>query len=235
MATRAWTCVAGTREVAAHTRAGSAILLMRFADAVAELSDRGLQVHRSYWVAKRYMKRLVRRDGRTVLRLITDEEIPVSRTYLSAARAVCHEVDLDSPAARPQWSPRRTVARAAARCPPLRAAPERVHTPYKRTRLRRPQAAHRPGAQCGWTSTTCGCGKRVKFPASWRHLRCNQRRSRPGMTLSSAKKQPSRPRGPYNGSCPAGAVRDRAEFAGCPGLSWVAHEPREPALSARVG
>ena len=88
--------------VEAHTLAGSAILLMRFADAVTELSDRGLQVHRSYWVAKRYMKRLVRRDGRTILRLVTGQELPVSRTYLSAARAVCHEVDLDSPAALPR-------------------------------------------------------------------------------------------------------------------------------------
>jgi hypothetical protein len=84
--------------VEAHTRTGSAILLMRFSDACAELSDRGLQVHRSYWVAKRYMKRLVRRDGRTVLRLLTGEEIPVSRTYLAAARAVCRQVDLDAPA-----------------------------------------------------------------------------------------------------------------------------------------
>ena len=92
--------------VEAHTRAGSAILLMRFSDACAELSDRGLQVHRSYWVAKRYMKRLVRRDGRTVLRLLTGEEIPVSRTYLSAARAVCREVDLDAPAGlRPVQAP----------------------------------------------------------------------------------------------------------------------------------
>ena len=88
--------------VEAHTRAGSAILLMRFADAVTELSDRGLQVHRSYWVAKRCMKRLVRRDGRTILRLVTGEEIPVSRTYLAAARSVCHEVDLDAPAAPPR-------------------------------------------------------------------------------------------------------------------------------------
>ena len=93
--------------VEAHTRSGSAILLMRFADACAELSDRGLQVHRSYWVAKRYMKRLVRRDGRSVLRLITGEEIPVSRTYLSAARAVCHEVDLDAPAAPPRMTVQR--------------------------------------------------------------------------------------------------------------------------------
>ena len=96
--------------VKAHTRAGSAILLMRFVDACAELSDRGLQVHRSYWVAKRYMKRLVRRDGRTVLRLVTGEEIPVSRTYLAAARAVCHEVDLDAPAA-PAAPPRLPVHR----------------------------------------------------------------------------------------------------------------------------
>ena len=73
--------------VKAHTSAGSAIILMRFADAVAELSDHGLQVHRSYWVARRYLKRLVQKEGRTVLRLSNGQEIPVSRTYLAAVRA----------------------------------------------------------------------------------------------------------------------------------------------------
>ena len=78
--------------VKAHTSAGSAIVLMRFADATAELGDHGLQVHRSYWVARRYLQRLVRKDGRTVLRLSNGQEIPVSRTYLTAVRAAVREV-----------------------------------------------------------------------------------------------------------------------------------------------
>ena len=73
--------------VKAYTPAGSGLVLMRFADAVAELSDHGLQVHRSYWVAKTYMKRVTPKDGRTVLRLTTGQDIPVSRTYLHAVRA----------------------------------------------------------------------------------------------------------------------------------------------------
>ena len=78
--------------VKAHTSAGSAIILMRFADAVAELADQGLQVHRSFWVANRYLERLARKDGRTVLRLSNGQEIPVSRTYLTAVRAAVREV-----------------------------------------------------------------------------------------------------------------------------------------------
>ena len=78
--------------VKAHTSAGSAIVLMRFADATAELGDHGLQVHRSYWVARRYLQRLVRKDGRAVLRLSNGQEIPVSRTYLTAVRAAVREV-----------------------------------------------------------------------------------------------------------------------------------------------
>ena len=73
--------------VKAYTPAGSGLILMRFADAVADLSAHGLQVHRSYWVARRYMKCVMQKDGRTVLRLTTGQDIPVSRTYLHAVRA----------------------------------------------------------------------------------------------------------------------------------------------------
>ena len=82
--------------VKAFTPAGSGLILMRFADAVAELSAHGLQVHRSYWVAKRYMKRVLQKDGRTVLRLTTGQEIPVSRTYLRTVRAALDDRDTDS-------------------------------------------------------------------------------------------------------------------------------------------
>ena len=68
------------------TTAGSAVLLMRIADAVAELGDRGMQVHRSYWVAYAHAIRLRRRDHRMLLRLTGDHEVPVSRSYLRRVR-----------------------------------------------------------------------------------------------------------------------------------------------------
>ena len=82
--------------VKAFTPAGSGLILMKFADAVAELSAHGLQVHRSYWVSRRYMKRVIPKDGRTILRLTTGQEIPVSRTYLRAVRAALGDPEPDS-------------------------------------------------------------------------------------------------------------------------------------------
>ena len=74
--------------VEAFTTAGSTLVLMRFADAVAELDGAGgLRVHRSYWVARRHVEGAERRDGRTTLRLTGGHEVPVSRTYMAAVRA----------------------------------------------------------------------------------------------------------------------------------------------------
>ena len=76
-----------THYIQVYTTAGRARLLLRFADAVAELGDLGMQVHRSYWVALDQVTDMVRRDNRTVLRLTGDHEVPVSRTYLKAVKA----------------------------------------------------------------------------------------------------------------------------------------------------
>ena len=73
-----------------HTTVGSSLVKMRFSDAVAELSDRGLQVHRSYWVALRHVTRSVRSGKRTLLRLTGDHRVPVSVTHLPAVRAALH-------------------------------------------------------------------------------------------------------------------------------------------------
>ncbi|MDE0202260.1 MAG: LytTR family DNA-binding domain-containing protein [Rhodospirillaceae bacterium] len=74
--------------VEAFTTAGSTLVLMRFADAVAELDGAGgLRVHRSYWVARRHVTGAARQDGRTTLRLTGGHEVPVSRTYIAAVRA----------------------------------------------------------------------------------------------------------------------------------------------------
>ena len=70
-----------------YTTAGRVRLLLRFADAVAELADLGMQVHRSYWVALSQVTGMVRRDNRMVLRLTGDHEVPVSRTYLNMVKA----------------------------------------------------------------------------------------------------------------------------------------------------
>ncbi len=69
------------------TARGRCAILMRFTDAVAELGGEGVRVHRSYWVAYRHVHGWTRRNQRTALRLDGDHVVPVSRTYLGAARA----------------------------------------------------------------------------------------------------------------------------------------------------
>ena len=78
--------------VNAVTTEGSGVILMRFADAVAELGDVGMQVHRSHWVAHRHVTGVFRRDERTMVRVTGGHELPVSRTYLTAVRALMPHV-----------------------------------------------------------------------------------------------------------------------------------------------
>ena len=70
-----------------HTDRGSDLLLMRFRDALREVEDLdGAQVHRSHWVARAALKRIGRRNGRTVLHLVNGTEVPVSRTFTADLR-----------------------------------------------------------------------------------------------------------------------------------------------------
>lgn len=74
--------------VRAHGPAGSALILMRMRDAVAELDGLpGLQVHRSWWVARDAVERVEAEDGRMRLRLVNGMSIPVARTQIGAVRA----------------------------------------------------------------------------------------------------------------------------------------------------
>lgn len=86
------------------TTAGASSLLMRFADAIAELdgSD-GLRVHRSHWVARPAIHRLLRARGRLQLELEDGTLVPVSRTYQDEVEA------LDTGAVAPEFA---TVAAA---------------------------------------------------------------------------------------------------------------------------
>lgn len=71
-----------------HTAGGSALILMRMADAVALLDPRlGAQVHRRWWVAEAAIAR-VQTDGQKLsLRLIDNTLVPVGRTYSAAAKS----------------------------------------------------------------------------------------------------------------------------------------------------
>ncbi len=70
-----------------HTDRGSELVLMRFGDALKELGGaEGMQVHRSHWIARAAVKKIVRRAGRTVAFLENGAEVPVSRRYARALR-----------------------------------------------------------------------------------------------------------------------------------------------------
>lgn len=71
-----------------HTDAGSDLVLMRLRDAVAALATvPGLQVHRSFWVARSAVTRIERR-GQTALLVLGDGlTVPVGRTYMAGLRA----------------------------------------------------------------------------------------------------------------------------------------------------
>lgn len=72
-----------------HTRHGSALILMRLADAAAMIDRRlGLRVHRSWWVAKAGVRTLEMTSGRAVARLVNEMAVPISRSYLPVARTV---------------------------------------------------------------------------------------------------------------------------------------------------
>lgn len=73
--------------VRAHTVLGSELILMRLRDAIAELDGiEGLQVHRSWWVARHAVED-VRRDGRN-LRLVLPGalEAPVARANVAVLK-----------------------------------------------------------------------------------------------------------------------------------------------------
>jgi len=69
-----------------YTERGDTLIHYRFSDAVRALGAAGVQVHRSWWVAKNAVERIERESSRHVLVLIGGVRVPVSRTYGLAAR-----------------------------------------------------------------------------------------------------------------------------------------------------
>jgi len=64
------------------TTLGNELILIRLSDAIKELGeDDGVQVHRSWWVAKKHMVKEKRVDNKPSLVLSDQTVVPVSRTY----------------------------------------------------------------------------------------------------------------------------------------------------------
>ena len=74
--------------VRVHARGGSTLVLLRLADAVAELDGiEGLRTHRSWWVARAAVTEVLRRDRAMSLRLVNGIEVPVACNAVAALRA----------------------------------------------------------------------------------------------------------------------------------------------------
>ncbi len=71
-----------------HTPLGNDLMLCRLSDAMAELGGlEGLQVHRSYWVARAAVVGVERNGKKLALRLANGLDVPVSRTFLRGLRS----------------------------------------------------------------------------------------------------------------------------------------------------
>ena len=82
-----WAVEAEDHYLRLHTSKGQDLILLRLADAVAELEGiEGAQVHRSWWVARDAIADARRGDGRATLTLKDGSEVPVSRTYAGTLR-----------------------------------------------------------------------------------------------------------------------------------------------------
>jgi uncharacterized membrane protein len=82
-----WAVQAEDHYVRLHTSKGSALILLRLADAAAELEGlEGARVHRSWWVAKAAVVGTARRGAQTMLKLPNGVEAPVSRAQVGELR-----------------------------------------------------------------------------------------------------------------------------------------------------
>ena len=73
--------------IRAHTAEGSALILMRMRDAVAQLEgEDGERVHRGWWVSRGAVVEVARRDRAIALRLVNGLEAPVARAMVPTLR-----------------------------------------------------------------------------------------------------------------------------------------------------
>lgn len=86
-----------------HTRNGAALIHMRMNDAVEQLRGAdGLQVHRSWWIARHAVTGQQRSGAKLSLLLANGIAVPVSRTFLMAVRKISWPVGYNDPSTLPE-------------------------------------------------------------------------------------------------------------------------------------
>jgi len=82
-----WALVVQDHYVEIVTERGRTLVLMRLSDAIREVGEtRGVQIHRSHWVALPAIANVVRIDGKPQVELPDGRRLGISRGYLAAAR-----------------------------------------------------------------------------------------------------------------------------------------------------
>lgn len=68
------------------TTKGSEMLHLRMSDAVEQLSDHdGIQIHRSFWINRKYLKEVYRDGRKTMVRLTNGSEFPIGDSFIKKA------------------------------------------------------------------------------------------------------------------------------------------------------
>jgi DNA-binding LytR/AlgR family response regulator len=91
--------------VRVHAAAGSQLLLMRFADAVAEVEDLpGVRAHRSWWVARDAIVGAIPNGRQMKLQLANGLAVPVARAAAPLIKQIMEEVGVSRDRLEPSLS-----------------------------------------------------------------------------------------------------------------------------------
>lgn len=82
-----WALVVQDHYVEIVTERGRTLVLMRLGDAIREVgATKGVQIHRSHWVALPAVAKVTKPDGKPTVELPDGRRLGISRGYLAAAR-----------------------------------------------------------------------------------------------------------------------------------------------------
>ena len=82
-----WSISAEDHYIRVRTAQGNHMTLYRFGDALRELPEAsGFRVHRSHWVSRAALKKIIKVGNKTFIELPNEETIPVSSRYLEVLR-----------------------------------------------------------------------------------------------------------------------------------------------------
>ncbi len=92
-----WALSAERHYVCVTTDSGDELLLMRFSDALEQCRAMdGIRIHRSHWVHRAGIKRLIRTDGKLCVELMNGKQLPASRSHQAATARFADDLGFDN-------------------------------------------------------------------------------------------------------------------------------------------